>query len=52
LVPYWAERLKKTRMEALQISARRGRLRTELVADRVRLSGRVVPYLRGEIAVP
>ncbi len=52
LVPYWAERLKKTRMEALQISARRGRLRAELVADRVRLSGRVVPYLRGEIAVP
>jgi PhzF family phenazine biosynthesis protein len=52
LVPYWAERLKKTAMEALQVSARRGRLRTELVGYRVRLSGRVVPYLRGEIAVP
>ena len=52
LVPYWAERLKKTRMEALQISARRGRLQTELLGDRVRLSGRVVPYLRGEIAIP
>lgn len=52
LVPYWAQRLKKLRMEALQISARRGRLRTELVLDRVWLSGRVVPYLRGEIAIP
>ena len=52
LVPYWAERLKKTRMEALQISARRGRLQTELLGDRVRLGGKVVPYLRGEIAIP
>ncbi|MBL6750660.1 MAG: PhzF family phenazine biosynthesis protein [Nevskia sp.] len=52
LVPYWAQRLGKTRLEALQISARRGRLQTELAGDRVRLAGRVVPYLRGEIAVP
>jgi len=52
LVPYWAKRLGKTRLDALQISARRGRLRTELAGDRVRLSGRVVPYLRGEIAIP
>lgn len=52
LVPYWAERLKKTRMEALQVSARRGRLKTELLGERVRLGGRVVPYLRGEIAIP
>ena len=52
LVPYWARRLGKTKLSALQISARRGRLGTELVGDRVRLSGRVVPYLRGEIAVP
>jgi len=52
LVPYWAERLKKTRMQALQVSARRGRLQTELVGDRVRLGGKVVPYLRGEIAIP
>jgi PhzF family phenazine biosynthesis protein len=52
LVPYWAARLGKTRMEALQISARRGRLQTELAGERVRLSGRVVPYLRGEIAIP
>lgn len=52
LVPYWAERLKKTCMEALQVSARRGRLKTELLGERVRLGGRVVPYLRGEIAIP
>jgi PhzF family phenazine biosynthesis protein len=52
LVPYWAERLKKTRLDALQVSARRGRLRTELLGERVRLGGRVVPYLRGEIAIP
>jgi len=52
LVPYWAARLNKTRMEALQISARRGRLQTELLGERVRLGGKVVPYLRGEIAIP
>ncbi|MDR3418225.1 MAG: PhzF family phenazine biosynthesis protein [Nevskia sp.] len=52
LVPYWAQRLGRNRLEALQISARRGRLHTELAGDRVRLGGKVVPYLRGEIVVP
>jgi PhzF family phenazine biosynthesis protein len=52
LVPYWARRLDQPRLEALQISARRGRLNCELAGDRVLLSGRVVPYLRGEIAIP
>ena len=52
LAPYWAQRLGKTRMQALQISARRGRLQVELAGNRVRLGGKAVPYLRGEIAVP
>jgi PhzF family phenazine biosynthesis protein len=52
LVPYWAQRLGRQQLEALQISARRGRLHTELAGDRVRLAGKVLPYLRGEIAVP
>jgi PhzF family phenazine biosynthesis protein len=52
LGPYWAQRLGKTRMQALQISARRGRLQVELDGDKVRLVGKAVPYLRGEIAVP
>jgi PhzF family phenazine biosynthesis protein len=52
LVPYWAQRLRKSQLDAVQISARRGRVKAELAGDRVRLAGRVVPYLRGEIAVP
>jgi PhzF family phenazine biosynthesis protein len=52
LAPYWAQRLGKTRMQALQISARRGRLQVELAGDKVRLVGKAVPYLRGEIVIP
>ena len=49
LVPYWAERLGKTALVARQLSARGGELRCQLRGDRVRIAGRVVEYLRGEI---
>jgi PhzF family phenazine biosynthesis protein len=51
LTPYWAQRLGKTRMEALQLSARGGRLMTSLLGERVALGGRVQPYLRGELVI-
>lgn len=51
LVPYWAERLGKTRLLARQLSARGGTLRCELAGDRVRLGGRAVLYLEGTIHV-
>jgi PhzF family phenazine biosynthesis protein len=52
LTPYWAARLGRTVLDAAQLSARGGELRCELRGDRVRVAGRVVEYLRGEIEVP
>jgi predicted PhzF superfamily epimerase YddE/YHI9 len=49
LAPYWAARLGKTVLEAEQISERGGRLRCELVGDRVALTGRCVVVIVGEL---
>jgi PhzF family phenazine biosynthesis protein len=51
LVPYWAERLRKTELYARQVSARGGELWCELAGNRVKIDGRAVLYLRGEITV-
>jgi len=51
LIPYWAERLAKTKLFARQVSARGGELVCELAGERVRIGGRAVHYLRGEIQV-
>ncbi len=52
LIPFWAERLQKEKLFARQISQRGGELACELVGERVRIGGRAVTYLRGEIGVP
>ena len=51
LIPYWANRLGRSRLSARQLSARRGELTCELVGDRVLIGGTAVEYLRGEIHV-
>ena len=51
LIPFWADRLGKASLTALQRSARGGELFCELKGDRVHIGGRVVPYLKGEITV-
>ena len=51
LIPYWAKRLGKTRLEARQISPRGGALSCALNGDRVAIAGRCVPYLEGTITV-
>jgi predicted PhzF superfamily epimerase YddE/YHI9 len=51
LIPYWAERLGKTKLEALQVSARGGHLYCELLGDRVEISGEACLYLRGQISI-
>jgi PhzF family phenazine biosynthesis protein len=48
LVPYWAKRMGKNQLEALQLSARGGRLWCELSGSRVLIAGQAVTYLRGE----
>jgi predicted PhzF superfamily epimerase YddE/YHI9 len=49
LVPYWAARLGKNDLLARQVSRRGGELRCTLDGDRVRMSGKGVLYLTGEI---
>jgi len=51
LIPYWAQRLGKTKLEARQISRRGGALTCALNGERVTLSGRAVLYLVGQITV-
>ena len=51
LVPYWAHRLGKTKLEARQLSRRGGALSCALDGDRVSIAGRAVLYLEGQIEV-
>ncbi|MEK7780005.1 MAG: PhzF family phenazine biosynthesis protein [Verrucomicrobiota bacterium] len=52
LIPFWTGRLGKTKLFARQVSARGGELFCELAGARVRIGGRAVHYLRGEIQIP
>lgn len=51
LTPYWASRLDKQSLHARQISARGGELWCHAAGDRVKIAGRVKPYLFGTIDV-
>jgi PhzF family phenazine biosynthesis protein len=52
LTPYWVKVFGKTRLNAAQLSSRRGTLRCELVGDRVKIAGRAITYLKGVIHLP
>jgi predicted PhzF superfamily epimerase YddE/YHI9 len=52
LAPFWGERLGRTRLKARQLSKRGGRVRCELVGDRVLLIGNAVHYMAAEITLP
>lgn len=49
LVPFWAARLNKKELTALQLSERGGQLWCTLSGDRVLIAGKAVTYLRGGI---
>jgi PhzF family phenazine biosynthesis protein len=49
LVPYWARRLGKIELEARQVSRRGGALHCVLDGERVRIGGKAVTYLEGQI---
>ena len=51
LVPYWSERLGRSSLRALQVSARGGELFCEDRGERVKIAGRAVLYLEGAIHV-
>jgi PhzF family phenazine biosynthesis protein len=49
LGPWWASRLGRTRLEVAQLSGRGGRLRVEVLGERVRVAGQAVTVLRGAV---
>jgi PhzF family phenazine biosynthesis protein len=49
LIPYWAAKLGKRKLHALQLSERGGELFCELHEDKVRIAGRAVTYLEGSV---
>ncbi|WP_420401558.1 PhzF family phenazine biosynthesis protein [Flagellimonas sp.] len=51
LTPYWSKVLGKTKLKARQLSKRGGDLLCEYLGDRVKISGKAVPYLIGEIEI-
>jgi len=51
LIPFWAERLKKKKLHAMQLSKRTGELFCEYLGERVLISGRAVTYMVGEIVL-
>jgi len=51
MTPYWSKVLNKTKLSALQLSARGGVLQCEHLGNRVNISGKAVTYLKGEIYV-
>lgn len=52
LIPYWAQRLGKTKLFGKQISPRGGELFCELRGDRVGIGGRAVLYSKNELYIP
>jgi PhzF family phenazine biosynthesis protein len=51
LIPFWAEKLNKTEMNALQLSRRGGTIFCRFKGDRVDIGGKAVTYLKGEISL-
>ena len=51
MIPYWAEKLGKSYMTAIQLSKRKGHLWCRHLGDRVEISGKAKTYLEGEILI-
>ncbi|MCL2056982.1 MAG: PhzF family phenazine biosynthesis protein [Oscillospiraceae bacterium] len=49
LIPYWSQRIGKNKMTAMQLSKRGGTLWCKDCGDRVKIAGKAVLYLQGEI---
>jgi PhzF family phenazine biosynthesis protein len=51
LTPYWAERLGKSDLTAMQLSKRKGHLWCKYLGDRVGITGKAVTYFTGVINI-
>jgi len=51
LIPYWAKKLNRTKLNAIQLSKREGILKCEYLNERVEMSGQAVTYLKGKLTL-
>ncbi|MDA3954168.1 MAG: PhzF family phenazine biosynthesis protein [Bacteroidales bacterium] len=51
LIPYWAEKLNKNKLSAIQISERKGILNCGYHGDRVKIAGTAKLFMQGEIYI-
>jgi PhzF family phenazine biosynthesis protein len=51
LIPLWAKKLNKNKFHALQVSKRGGELFCEFLNERVKISGKGILFLKGEISI-
>ena len=51
LTPFWSKKLGKTRLSAQQLSQRKGELTCEIIGERVKITGKAVTYLIGDIYI-
>ena len=51
LIPYWAEKLKKDKLSAIQVSDRKGHLSCEHHGNRVSIAGKAKLFMKGEIYI-
>ncbi len=51
LMPYWSEKLGKSKLRSKQISARGGKVISQVRGDRVHISGSAVLYMEGTIHI-
>lgn len=49
LIPYWAKRLQKSSLKALQLSDRGGELFCQEAGQRVKIGGKAITFCKGEI---
>ncbi len=52
MIPYWTERLGKSKLSARQLSRRHGIISCSLDKDRVLIEGNAVTYMKGSIMLP
>jgi len=51
LIPYWSRKLQKKKLEAIQLSERKGKLTCEYQGERVKIAGTAKLFMKGEIFI-
>ena len=51
LIPYWSSKLKKDKMEAIQLSERGGQIKCQNLTDRVIIGGQAILFSFGEFYI-